>query len=95
MFAPINWQHLLEVNFQVVVKVGDYGRMTCGKQGPAFWRKNGTFSKEGNIFLNGKAKNTTFLIPSNMTVAKPQKGKHGLSLRTPNRSTCLLQLGGE
>ncbi|KAJ7137945.1 hypothetical protein C8R44DRAFT_695178 [Mycena epipterygia] len=42
---------------EIVVKVGDYGRITRGKRGLAFWRKNGTFLKEGNIFLDGQAKN--------------------------------------
>ncbi|KAJ7143197.1 hypothetical protein C8R43DRAFT_1015999 [Mycena crocata] len=41
---------------ELVVKVGDWGRITRGKRGLAFWRKNGTFLKEGNIFLDGKAK---------------------------------------
>ncbi|KAJ7138003.1 hypothetical protein C8R44DRAFT_607233 [Mycena epipterygia] len=42
---------------EVVVKVGDYGKITQGSR-PwwAFWRaKNGTFMKEGNVFLNGMA----------------------------------------
>lgn len=37
------------------MKVGDWGKITQGKRGLAFWRKNGTFLKEGNIFLDGKA----------------------------------------
>ncbi|KAJ7772892.1 hypothetical protein DFH07DRAFT_913136 [Mycena maculata] len=41
---------------EIAVKVGDYGRITQGKCGLAFWRKNGTFLKEGNIFQDGKAK---------------------------------------
>ncbi|KAJ6531066.1 hypothetical protein B0H19DRAFT_1082047 [Mycena capillaripes] len=41
---------------EVEVKVGDWGRVTQGKRGLAFWRKNGTFLKDGNIFLDGKAK---------------------------------------
>ncbi|KAJ7453081.1 hypothetical protein FB451DRAFT_1050425 [Mycena latifolia] len=40
---------------EIVVKVGDWGRITQGKRGLAFWRKNGTFLKEGNIFADGKA----------------------------------------
>jgi hypothetical protein len=40
----------------VAVKVGDWGRITRGRRGLAFWRKNGTFLKEGNIYLDGKAK---------------------------------------
>ncbi|KAJ7706743.1 hypothetical protein B0H17DRAFT_918412 [Mycena rosella] len=41
---------------EIVVKVGDWGRITQGRRGLAFWRKNGTFMKEGNIFDDGKAK---------------------------------------
>ncbi|KAJ7685761.1 hypothetical protein DFH06DRAFT_1264831 [Mycena polygramma] len=41
---------------EIPVKVGDWGKITQGKRGLAFWRKNGTFLKEGNIFLDGKAK---------------------------------------
>ncbi|KAJ7481034.1 hypothetical protein B0H11DRAFT_1724570 [Mycena galericulata] len=40
---------------EILVKVGDWGRITEGRRGLAFWRKNGTFLKEGNIFLDGKA----------------------------------------
>ncbi|KAJ7138051.1 hypothetical protein C8R44DRAFT_607315 [Mycena epipterygia] len=40
---------------EVLVKVGDWGRITRGKRGIAFWRKNGTFVKERNSFLDGKA----------------------------------------
>ncbi|KAJ6622965.1 hypothetical protein B0H10DRAFT_2337679 [Mycena sp. CBHHK59/15] len=40
---------------EVVVRVGDWGRITRGKRGLAFWRKNGTFLKEGNIYEDGKA----------------------------------------
>ncbi|KAJ6526229.1 hypothetical protein DFH09DRAFT_936292 [Mycena vulgaris] len=40
---------------EVVVKVGDWGRITQGKRGLVFWRKNGTFLKEGNIFVDGQA----------------------------------------
>ncbi|KAJ7812288.1 hypothetical protein B0H14DRAFT_3478906 [Mycena olivaceomarginata] len=37
------------------VKAGDYGRITRGRWGLAFWRKNGIFVREGNIYLDGKA----------------------------------------
>lgn len=36
---------------EVIVTVGDYGRITQGKTGLVFWRKNwGIFLKEGNIY---------------------------------------------
>jgi hypothetical protein len=37
------------------VKVGDWGRITKGPPGLFFWRKNGTFVREGNIYSDGKA----------------------------------------
>jgi len=41
---------------EVVVAVGDYGRITRGKRGLAFWkRKQGIFLKEGNIYEDGLA----------------------------------------
>ncbi|KAJ7901193.1 hypothetical protein B0H14DRAFT_3739054 [Mycena olivaceomarginata] len=40
---------------EIVVKAGDYGKITRGRWGLAFWRKNGTFVREGNIYLDGKA----------------------------------------
>lgn len=45
----------IDRNVQIVVKPGDWGRITQGRRGLAFWRKNGIFLKEGNIFLDGKA----------------------------------------
>jgi hypothetical protein len=37
------------------VKVGDWGRIAKGPRGLFFWRKNGTFVREGNIYSDGKA----------------------------------------
>ncbi|KAJ7655797.1 hypothetical protein DFH06DRAFT_1269615 [Mycena polygramma] len=39
----------------IVVNVGDWGRMTRGPRGFAFWRKTGVFVREGNIYSDGKA----------------------------------------
>ncbi|KAJ7705235.1 hypothetical protein B0H14DRAFT_3645622 [Mycena olivaceomarginata] len=41
---------------EVVVRVGDWGRITQGKRSLIFWRRKGTFLKEGNIYVDGKAK---------------------------------------
>jgi hypothetical protein len=41
---------------KIEVRVGDWGRITQGKRGLVFWRKKGTFLKEGNIFVDGQAK---------------------------------------
>jgi hypothetical protein len=41
---------------EVTVAVGDYGRVTRGKTGLAFWRKKqGIFLKDGNIYEDGLA----------------------------------------
>jgi hypothetical protein len=40
---------------KIAVKAGNYGRITRGRCGLAFWRENGTFIREGNIYLDGKA----------------------------------------
>jgi len=41
---------------EVKVEVGDWGRITTGHVGLAFWRRaRGTFLKEGNIYKDGKA----------------------------------------
>ena len=41
---------------EVVIVVGDYGRITQGRSGLAFWRKNrGIFLKDGNIYEDGLA----------------------------------------
>lgn len=47
---------------EVPVGCGDWGRITAGSPGWAFWRKRrGTFLKEGNIYQDGKAQ--TWGIP--------------------------------
>ncbi|KAJ6589266.1 hypothetical protein B0H19DRAFT_1367675 [Mycena capillaripes] len=40
---------------EIVVRVGDYGRITRGRRGIFFWRNNGTFMREDNIYDDGKA----------------------------------------
>ncbi|TFK52884.1 hypothetical protein OE88DRAFT_1711746 [Heliocybe sulcata] len=48
---------------EVEVNVGDWGRITSGRRGLAFWRKQrGTFLKEGNIYTDGIAEE--YGIPS-------------------------------
>ncbi|KAJ7901226.1 hypothetical protein B0H14DRAFT_2330602 [Mycena olivaceomarginata] len=48
---------------EITVKVGDYVRITCGRWRLAFWRKNGTFVHEGNIYLDGKAEKYGIAAP--------------------------------
>jgi hypothetical protein len=41
---------------EIEVKVGDYGRITRGRRGLAFWRKpQGIFLSQGNIYEDGSA----------------------------------------
>ena len=41
---------------EVKVQVGDWGRITTGKTGWAFWRRDkGIFIKEGNIYSDGQS----------------------------------------
>lgn len=41
---------------EIVVRVGDFGRITKGRVGLAFWRrKKGIFLKHGNIYEDGRA----------------------------------------
>ncbi|KAJ7468453.1 hypothetical protein FB451DRAFT_1560219 [Mycena latifolia] len=46
---------------EIPVAVGDWGRITRGDSVLEFWRENGVFLKEGNIYTDGKAK--TYGIP--------------------------------
>jgi len=49
---------------EVAVAVGDYGRITQGKTGLAFWKKNrGTFLKDGNIYEDGLAEKYEIPMP--------------------------------
>ncbi|KAJ7320726.1 hypothetical protein DFH08DRAFT_713523 [Mycena albidolilacea] len=48
---------------EIAVKAGDYGRITRGPWSLAFWRKNGTFVHEGNIYLDGKAEKYGIAAP--------------------------------
>ncbi|KAJ7901180.1 hypothetical protein B0H14DRAFT_3123700 [Mycena olivaceomarginata] len=48
---------------EIAVKAGDYGKITRGRWGLAFWRKNGTFVREGNIYLDGKAEKYRIAAP--------------------------------
>jgi hypothetical protein len=40
---------------QIFIRVGDWGRITKGPRGLIFWRNNGTFVREGNIYSDGLA----------------------------------------
>ncbi|KAJ7193789.1 hypothetical protein GGX14DRAFT_405164 [Mycena pura] len=61
---PVAKKFLADTNFEIPVNVGDWGRISRGRRGLAFWRKNGVFVKEGNIFQDGKA--TKYNIPESV-----------------------------
>lgn len=48
---------------EVPIDVGDYGRITAGRSGLFFWRRKGTFLKEGNIYANGQAEKFGITLP--------------------------------
>ena len=49
---------------EIPVRVGDWGRITNGKTGLAFWRRGrGTFLKEGNIMIYDDGKAELYSIP--------------------------------
>jgi hypothetical protein len=54
---------------EVLVEVGDWGRITTGKRGWAFWRSaRGTFIKEGNIYKDGTAEKYGIPLPKEFGV---------------------------
>lgn len=54
---------------EVSVEVGDWGRITAGRRGLAFWRRGrGTFLKEGNIYKDGKAEKHKIPLPKEFGV---------------------------
>ncbi|KAJ7615409.1 hypothetical protein FB45DRAFT_1064345 [Roridomyces roridus] len=60
------------------VKVGDWGRITQGKRGLLFWRKNGTFLKEGSIYADGLAEKYSIPKPTK-TSTSGENGERGES----------------
>ncbi|KAJ6452232.1 hypothetical protein C8R45DRAFT_1057037 [Mycena sanguinolenta] len=64
---------------EVPIKVGDYGRITRGRHGLAFWRRNrnGKFVREGNIYTDGKADEFGISAPGiNMELSFSAGGVH-------------------
>ncbi|KAF7334476.1 hypothetical protein MVEN_02277100 [Mycena venus] len=58
---------------EIAVRVGDWGRITQGRRGLAFWRKNGTFVREGNIYFDGKAEK--YDIPAPVEYGRNSEGQ--------------------
>ncbi|KAF8144962.1 hypothetical protein K438DRAFT_2028961 [Mycena galopus ATCC 62051] len=58
---------------EITVKVGDYGKISRGPRGLAFWRKNGTFVRQGNIYTDGKAER--FDVPAPAEYGREAEGQ--------------------
>ena len=68
---------------EVTIAVGDYGRVTRGETGLAFWRKNrGIFLKEGNIYEEGLAEKYNIPAPEERGVDSTE----GISWITSNNA---------
>lgn len=48
---------------EIPIDVGDFGRITNGRTGLFFWRRRGTFLKEGNIYANGQVEKFGITLP--------------------------------
>jgi hypothetical protein len=61
-------------DLEVVIEAGDYGRITRGKTGPAFWKKRqGIFVKEGNIYKDGLAEKYDISTPQKHGIESNQE----------------------
>ncbi|KAJ7938075.1 hypothetical protein B0H13DRAFT_1588189 [Mycena leptocephala] len=79
---------------EVLVKVGDWGKITRGKRGLAFWRKNGTFLKEGNIFLDGKAKKYNIRDPVEYDGGEAAEGETWVVSKNAEQVDMAASVGG-
>ncbi|KAJ7611307.1 hypothetical protein FB45DRAFT_1009734 [Roridomyces roridus] len=70
---------------EMEVKVGDWGRITQGKRGLLFWRKNGTFLREGNIYDDGLAEKYGIPKP-NKSSTSGENGERGESWIVSNNA---------
>ncbi|KIJ56326.1 hypothetical protein M422DRAFT_57686 [Sphaerobolus stellatus SS14] len=76
---------------EIPVQCGDYGRITKGRTGWAFWRRNrGIFLKEGNIYADGTAEKWD--IPPPLDINEAEGG--GLTWIT-SRNAVELDLSGD
>ncbi|KAF8144953.1 hypothetical protein K438DRAFT_2100404 [Mycena galopus ATCC 62051] len=77
---------------EIIVKAGDYGRFTRGPRSLAFWRKNGTFVREGNIYTDGKA--DEFGVPSAVEYGGESEGEAWVTSSNATQIDTSLSAGG-
>ncbi|KAF8130407.1 hypothetical protein K438DRAFT_1643937 [Mycena galopus ATCC 62051] len=74
------------------VKAGDYGKFTRGPRGFVFWRKNGTFVREGNIYADGKAEK--FGVPAAVDYGRDSEGETWVTSSNATQIDASLSAGG-
>ncbi|KAF8130955.1 hypothetical protein K438DRAFT_1999092 [Mycena galopus ATCC 62051] len=74
------------------VKAGDYRKFTRGPRGFAFWRKNGTFVREGNIYADGKAEK--FGVPAAVEYGRDSEGEAWVTSSHATQTDASLSAGG-
>ncbi|KAJ6589271.1 hypothetical protein B0H19DRAFT_1014414 [Mycena capillaripes] len=77
---------------EVFVRVGDWGRITRGHRGLFFWRKNGTFVREGNIYDDGKA--TKYRIPEPVEYGRESEGETWITSQNATQVDASLSASG-
>lgn len=82
---------------EVEVQVGDWGRLTSGKRGVAFWRSQfwnprGIFLKEGNIYKDGQAEEYDIPLPIERTIGSA----HGITqIASNNAIKCDIEVAAQ
>ncbi|KAF8130954.1 hypothetical protein K438DRAFT_1999091 [Mycena galopus ATCC 62051] len=77
---------------EITVKVGDYGKISRGPRGLVFWRKNGTFVREGNIYTDGKAER--FEIATPVEYGREAEGQTWITSLNATQVDASLSAGG-
>ncbi|KAJ6449430.1 hypothetical protein C8R47DRAFT_1230627 [Mycena vitilis] len=77
---------------EIVVKVGDWGRMSEGRRSAAFIRKRGSFVRESNIYDDGKAK--TYGIPDPIECGRDSEGEARIASKNAEGVDVSLCAGG-
>ncbi|KAJ6589268.1 hypothetical protein B0H19DRAFT_1248826 [Mycena capillaripes] len=77
---------------EIVMRVGDWGRITRGHRGLLFWRKNGTFVREGNIYEDGRA--AKYGIPDPVEYGRDSEGQTWITSQNATQVDTSLSAGG-
>ncbi|KAJ6589274.1 hypothetical protein B0H19DRAFT_1248829 [Mycena capillaripes] len=83
---------LVGLTFSKIVRVGDWGRITHGRRGLLFWRKNGTFVRESNIYEDVKAAN--YGIPDPVEYGRESEGETWITSQNATQVDASLSAGG-